>query len=69
MSRYVVFRCRHCGQVQATMASYSKRRCPYCGQVNEVSKVQVLAYASSAREASEAVSAIKLREAKGSSLS
>ncbi|RLF15004.1 MAG: hypothetical protein DRN06_06335 [Thermoprotei archaeon] len=64
MYKYVVFRCLTCGHIQTTSSRFAKRRCPYCGKLNDLSKVQVLASASTAEEAAYQASRLKLEEAK-----
>lgn len=57
--RYVIFRCSHCRSIQASPLRYSSKRCPYCGRLNRLREVDVLAYASTAADASAAVAKMR----------
>lgn len=59
MVRYLIVRCPHCGNVCAVQIGYRTRQCPYCGTRFEVVRAQVIARASSGKEAREIIQKLK----------
>lgn len=58
---YKIFICSRCGRLLVADASKKSRMCTYCGVRNDLTKVNLVESAKTAKEASELVQHLKHR--------
>jgi len=60
---YIMFRCSSCGKVNMAKVGQKNKRCVFCGLKNNLTKVKILALASTIDEAKEKIKSLKFSEA------